>query len=63
MNHIWLKPIKILSNQIPSATFPYVILLILLIRGLTLDGAMDGIKYFIIPEWSKLLDLKVVCFI
>jgi solute carrier family 6 amino acid transporter-like protein 5/7/9/14 len=36
---------------------------LLLIRGLTLDGAMDGIKHFIVPEWSKLLDLKVLCFI
>lgn len=42
-----------------TATFPYVILLILLIRGCTLDGAIDGVKYFIIPEWSKLADLKV----
>ncbi|VDI69199.1 Hypothetical predicted protein [Mytilus galloprovincialis] len=42
-----------------TATFPYVILLILLIRGATLDGAIDGVKYFLIPEWSKLADLKV----
>ncbi|XP_071149159.1 sodium- and chloride-dependent glycine transporter 1-like [Mytilus edulis] len=42
-----------------TATFPYVILLILLIRGATLDGAIDGVKYFLIPEWSKLSDLKV----
>ncbi|KAL3861992.1 hypothetical protein ACJMK2_007998 [Sinanodonta woodiana] len=42
-----------------TATFPYVILLILLVRGATLDGAIEGVKYFIIPEWEQLLDLKV----
>ena len=34
--------------------FPYVLLFILLIRGLTLEGAMDGIKYLFIPDLSKL---------
>ncbi|KAL3861996.1 hypothetical protein ACJMK2_008002 [Sinanodonta woodiana] len=42
-----------------TATFPYVILLILLVRGATIDGAIDGVKYFVIPKWEKLLDLKV----
>ncbi|KAM8952909.1 sodium- and chloride-dependent neutral and basic amino acid transporter B(0+)-like [Pelodytes ibericus] len=30
-----------------TAIFPYVVLLILLIRGATLEGARDGIEYFI----------------
>ena len=34
--------------------FPYLLLFILLIRGLTLEGAMDGIKYLFIPDLSKL---------
>ena len=42
-----------------SALFPYVILLILLVRGLTLDGAWDGIKYLFIPRLEKLLDGEV----
>ncbi|KAK3100064.1 hypothetical protein FSP39_014142 [Pinctada imbricata] len=42
-----------------TATFPYVILLILLVCGATLDGALDGVIYFIVPKWEKLLDLKV----
>ncbi|KAK0061117.1 sodium- and chloride-dependent neutral and basic amino acid transporter B(0+), partial [Biomphalaria pfeifferi] len=42
-----------------TATFPYVILLILLIRGSLLDGAKEGVEFFIIPDWSKLADLQV----
>lgn len=42
-----------------TATFPYIILLILLIRGATLDGSREGVLYFLVPEWSKLLDLEV----
>ncbi|XP_028260741.1 sodium- and chloride-dependent neutral and basic amino acid transporter B(0+) isoform X2 [Parambassis ranga] len=30
-----------------TATFPYVVIVILLIRGLTLEGAEDGIQYYI----------------
>lgn len=42
-----------------TATFPYVVLVILLIRGVLLPGALDGIKYYIIPEWKKLSSPKV----
>lgn len=37
-----------------TAFFPYVVLLILLIRGLTLPGAMNGIVYYLTPQWDKL---------
>jgi len=33
-----------------TATFPYVVLIALLIRGLTLDGAVDGIVYLFTNE-------------
>lgn len=42
-----------------AATFPYVILISLLIAGLTQTGAWDGIKYFIYPDWSKLWTIGV----
>ncbi|KAK6177372.1 hypothetical protein SNE40_015486 [Patella caerulea] len=42
-----------------TATFPYVVLIILLIRGALLDGALDGVIYFIVPKWEELLKLEV----
>lgn len=42
-----------------TAPFPYILLFILFLRGVTLPGAWSGIKYFVYPEWKYLLDLKV----
>lgn len=42
------------------AIFPYVVLLALLIRAVTLTGSGTGILYFISPDWAKLLDAKVI---
>ncbi|XP_068195982.1 sodium- and chloride-dependent GABA transporter 2-like [Antennarius striatus] len=42
-----------------TATFPYVMLLILLIRGLTLPGAFEGIYYYLYPDINRLADLEV----
>ena len=42
-----------------TATFPYVVLMILLIKGLTLPGAVEGLKFYIIPQWKALLTAKV----
>ncbi|KAK4287442.1 hypothetical protein Pmani_039485 [Petrolisthes manimaculis] len=41
------------------ALFPYVVLFTLLIRGVTLPGATNGMLYFITPVWHKLLDPNV----
>ncbi|KAM9349533.1 sodium- and chloride-dependent betaine transporter-like [Symphorus nematophorus] len=42
-----------------TATFPYVMLLILLIRGLTLPGAGEGIYYYLYPDLNALTNLEV----
>ena len=43
-----------------TALFPYVVLLILLIRGVTLDGHMKGIEFYILkPDLTKLYEAKV----
>jgi len=39
-----------------TATFPYAVLIALLVRGVTLPGAVDGIWYLFVPKWEKLLD-------
>lgn len=41
------------------AIFPYLVLVTILIRACTLDGALDGIIYFIKPQWGELLNPKV----
>lgn len=42
-----------------TVPLPVFILIAFVIRGLTLPGAMDGVAYYLKPEWSKLYDPKV----
>ncbi|XP_027141426.1 sodium- and chloride-dependent GABA transporter 2 [Larimichthys crocea] len=42
-----------------TAVFPYVMLAILLVRGLTLPGAWQGVVYYLYPDPSRLADLQV----
>ncbi|KAM9813891.1 solute carrier family 6 member 22, tandem duplicate 2 [Neosynchiropus ocellatus] len=42
-----------------TATFPYVMLIVLLVRGLTLPGAKEGIIFYLYPDPSRLADPQV----
>ncbi|CAN7975304.1 unnamed protein product, partial [Ixodes persulcatus] len=42
-----------------TALFPYVLLFVLLIRGLTLPGAFEGIKFYVLPDLKRLSDSVV----
>ena len=42
-----------------TATFPYLVLLVLFINGIMLDGAIDGIKFLFQPKWEQVLDVNV----
>ena len=43
-----------------TATFPYLVLFILLIRGATLEGAGEGVIFYLKPDFSKLKNPQVI---
>ncbi|XP_067663699.1 sodium- and chloride-dependent glycine transporter 1-like [Haliotis asinina] len=54
------KGVKVLGKVMHfAAPFPYLVLMVLLIRGVTLPGAIEGIKYYIIPRFEKLANFQV----
>jgi len=42
-----------------TALFPYVVLILFVVRGLTLEGSMTGITYYLSPNWTKLHESQV----
>ncbi len=42
-----------------TATAPYLLLIILLLRGLFLEGATKGLYYLFVPDINKLFDPMV----
>ncbi|CAF1088800.1 unnamed protein product [Rotaria sordida] len=46
-----------------TAIFPYVVLLVLIIYTATLEGAVDGIKFYIIPRWELVGNFKSAIYV
>ncbi|XP_053320336.1 sodium- and chloride-dependent GABA transporter 2-like isoform X2 [Spea bombifrons] len=42
-----------------TATFPYLMLIVLLIRGVSLPGALQGIQFYLYPDLTRLQDPQV----
>ena len=42
-----------------TALLPYALLIVFFIRGLTLPGAADGVRFFVTPNFERLLDSQV----
>ncbi|KRX71026.1 Sodium-dependent serotonin transporter [Trichinella sp. T6] len=56
---IWRRPLSSGKAVWFTATVPYVALFALLAHSCTLPGSQAGIKYFLMPDWSKLLNIEV----
>ncbi|MCK5270020.1 MAG: sodium-dependent transporter [Sedimentisphaerales bacterium] len=54
------KGVKIVSKIVLwTVPIPWLMLLVLTVRGLTLDGAVQGLEYYLEPDWVVLKDPKV----
>jgi len=42
-----------------TAIFPYLVLIIMFVRGVSLPGAIHGIKVFFTPDWSRLFKPQI----
>lgn len=64
---VWLSVFLILYKGVGrigrvvaiTVPLPTILLILLTIRGLTLPGAIEGISYYLTPNFSRLLDVNV----
>ena len=45
------------------ALFPYVVLTIFLIMGLTRDGGLEGLKILLSPDWDEIMNAQIRVFL
>lgn len=56
---VWKGPKTVGKVVYFTVTIPWIILIIFVIRGVTLPGAVEGLKYYLTPQFSALLNPKV----
>lgn len=42
-----------------TATFPYLVLIVLIVRGATLQGSLQGVVFYLTPDWQRLSNAQV----
>ena len=54
------KGVKLVSKIVLwTVPVPWIMLIVLMIRGLTLEGAIQGLEYYLEPNWDVLSDPRV----
>jgi NSS family neurotransmitter:Na+ symporter len=54
------KGVKLVSKVVLwTVPIPWLMLVILMIRGLTLDGAIQGLEYYLEPDWAALAEPRI----
>jgi len=56
---VWRGPKTISKVVYITVILPWIILLVFVIRGLTLPGAIQGLSYYLTPNFSALRDFEV----
>jgi NSS family neurotransmitter:Na+ symporter len=56
---IWKGPKTVGKVVYFTVIIPWIILLVLVVRGVTLPGAIEGLKFYLTPQFGALLNYKV----
>lgn len=53
------RPVCLPQVVYVTATFPYLVLIVLVIRGATLEGSLRGVAFYLTPDWGRLSNAQV----